>query len=98
MKNVILLTVDTLRKDVLGCYGNKNGLTPFVDSLQNKCIMFTKPQSIGPYTQASFPGILTSSYYLQYGRGKKLSPKRTLISEVLPVSYTHLTLPTICSV
>lgn len=81
--NVILLTVDTLRKDALGCYGNKSGLSPFIDSLEDKCIKFTKAQSIGPYTQASFPGILTSSYYLEYGREKKLSSKRTLISEVL---------------
>jgi len=83
MRNVILLTVDTLRKDVVGCYGNKSGLTPFIDSLQDNCIRFTRAQSIGPYTQASFPGILTSSYYLEYERGKKLSLKRTLISEVL---------------
>ena len=83
MKNVILLTIDTLRKDVLGCYGNKNGLTPFINSLQNKFIKFTNAQSTGPYTQASFPGILTSSYYLEYGRQKKCSPKRILISEVL---------------
>ncbi len=83
VKNVILLTIDTLRKDVLGCYGNKDGLTPFIDSLQDKCIKFTNAQSTGPYTQASFPGILTSSYYLEYGRQKKLSPERTLISEVL---------------
>ena len=40
-------------------------------------------QAAGPYTQASFPGILTSSYYLEYGREKKLSPKKTLVSEVL---------------
>ncbi len=83
MKNVILLTIDTLRKDVLGCYGNKVGLTPFIDSLQNKFIKFTNAQSTGPYTQASFPGILTSSYYLEYGRQKKCSPKRTLVSEML---------------
>ena len=86
MKNVILLSIDALRKDVLGCYGNKDGLTPFIDSLQNKCIKFTNAQSTGPYTQASFPGILTSSYYLEYGRQKKCSPKRTLISEVLKKS------------
>jgi len=86
MKNVILLTLDALRKDVLGCYKNKDGLTPFIDSLQNKCIKFTNAQSTGPYTQASFPGILTSSYYLEYGRQKKCSPKRTLISEVLKKS------------
>jgi len=83
MKNIILLTIDALRKDVLGCYGNKNKLTPFLDSLQPKSIKFTNTQSTGPYTQASFPGILTSSYYLEYGRQKKCSPKRTFISEVL---------------
>jgi len=86
MKNVILLTIDALRKDVLGCYGNKNNLTPFLDSLQPKCIKFTESQTSGPYTQASFPGILTSSYYLEYGRQKKCSPKRTLISEILKKS------------
>jgi len=83
MKNVILLTIDALRKDALGCYGNEWGLTPFVDSLQDKCVRFTKGQASGPYTQASFPGILTSSYYLEYGKPEVLSPKRTLISEPL---------------
>ncbi len=31
----------------------------------------------------SFPGILTSSYFLEYGKPKRLSPQRTLVSEVL---------------
>jgi len=83
MKNVILLTIDACRKDALGCYSNKGGLTPFIDSLQNRCFKFTNGQAIGPYTQASFPGILTSSYYLEYGKPKGLSPNRTLISEPL---------------
>lgn len=82
----MLLTIDALRKDMLGCYGNENGLTPFIDSLCNKSILFKSAQSIGPHTQASFPGILTSSYYLEYGKEGKLSPKRTLISEVLKKS------------
>ncbi len=82
MKNIILFTIDTLRKDALGCYGSSKD-TPFIDSIQDKCIRFTNLQAIGPYTQASFPGILTSSYYLEYGKQKMLSTKRTLISEVL---------------
>jgi len=86
MKNVILITLDAIRKDALGCYGNTKNLTPFIDSMQNKSVVFTKGQSIGPYTQASFPGILTSSYYLEYGRPAGLSPQRTLISEVLQKS------------
>lgn len=83
MKNVILFTIDTLRKDVFGCYNQESKLTPFLDSLRDKCIKFTNMQAIGPYTQSSFPGILTSSYYLDYGREKRCSPQRTLISEVL---------------
>lgn len=86
MKNIILITVDTMRKDVFGCHGNKENLTPFIDSIQDRCIRFERMQSIGPYTQASFPGILTSSYYFAFpdhGRGKKLSRDRVLISEVL---------------
>jgi len=83
MKNVILLTIDTLRKDVLGCYGNKDGLTPFIDSIMDKCIVFENAQSVGPYTQASFPGILASTYVLEYGREQMLNPKKVLISEPL---------------
>jgi arylsulfatase A-like enzyme len=86
LKNVILLTIDTLRRDVLGCYGHSPSLTPFIDSLQTKCIRFNNAQTVGPYTQAAFPGILTSSYYLEYGYGKdkkKLSPHRKMVSEVL---------------
>jgi arylsulfatase A-like enzyme len=77
------LTVDALRRDALGCYGNDKGLTPFLDSLKNHSILFTKCQASGSYTQASFPGILTSSHYLEYGKTEMLSPKRTLISEPL---------------
>jgi arylsulfatase A-like enzyme len=86
LKNIILLTIDTLRQDVLGCYGNTSNLTPFMDSLQSKSLIFKNAQSIGPYTQAAFPGILTSSYYLEYGYGKdkkKLSPYRKMVSEAL---------------
>ena len=87
MKNVILLTIDALRRDALGCYGGKGGLSPFIDSIQDKCIRFTNTQSTGTYTESSFPGILTSSYYLDHGLSerstKKLSPNRKLISEAL---------------
>jgi arylsulfatase A-like enzyme len=87
MKNVVLLTIDCLRKDVLGCYGSQDGLTPFVDSIAEKSIRFTRAQTVAPYTQASFPGILTSSYYFDHAKEEKrmerLSPQRTLVSEAL---------------
>jgi len=83
MKNVILLTLDATRKDVFGVYGSKRGLTPFIDTLKDKSIIYTRGQTTGPYTQASFPGILTSSHYLEYGKPMGLAPERTLISEPL---------------
>ncbi len=82
MPNVILLTIDALRRDSLGCYGGGN-LTPTLDCLAEKGLKFLRACSSGPYTQAAFPGILTSSYYLDYGRQKMLSGKRVLISEAL---------------
>ncbi len=83
MKNIVLLTIDALRKDRLGCYGNEQGLSPFIDSLQNKSLVFSRAQACGPYTQTSFRGILTSSHFLDYGLEEELSFERTLISEPL---------------
>jgi arylsulfatase A-like enzyme len=83
MTNIVLLTIDALRKDRLGCYGNEKGLTPFIDSLQPRSLIFSKAQACGPYTQTSFRGILTSSHFLDHGLEEELSFERTLISEPL---------------
>lgn len=83
MANVILITIDAVRRDMFGCYGNPLNLSPFIDSLSDQSLLFLKAQSSGPYTQAAFPGLLTSSYYLDYGKPGRLSGYRTLISEVL---------------
>jgi arylsulfatase A-like enzyme len=83
MKNVILITLDATRRDVFGLYGNHNGLTPFVDSLKDRSLVFSRCQSAGPYTQASFPAILCSGYYLDYGKPEGLAPERTIVSEIL---------------
>lgn len=83
MKNVVLVTLDATRRDVFGIYGNKKGLTPTFDSLRDNSLVYTRGQSIGPYTQASFTGLLTSSYYLDHWQKEGLSPEHTLISEPL---------------
>jgi len=83
MKNVVLLTIDVLREDVVGLYGHRQGLTPFLDSLRGNALLFTRCRSTGPYTQAAFPGLLASSYFLEYGTPRQLSPQRTLVSEVV---------------
>lgn len=65
--NVILLTIDTLRADRLGCYGYDRPITPNLDRLAAKGIRFSQAISGGSWTQAAFPVILTSTYASMYG-------------------------------
>ncbi len=62
--NVVLITIDCLRKDHLGCYGYGKKTSPFIDSLARKSFVFDRAYSIGPNTPHSFPGLFTSNYCL----------------------------------
>lgn len=82
--NIILLTIDTLRTDRLGCYGNRAQLTPNIDRLANSGIRFEQAISGGSWTQAAFPVILTSSYAAMYGGCLgRLAPERPSPIETL---------------
>jgi arylsulfatase A-like enzyme len=94
IENVILITIDSLRADHLGCYGYHKKITPKLDELAENGIIFTHAFSNGPQTTASFPSILTSTYPLMYEVSKQqlskhrlmiqqLSKHRIMISEVL---------------
>lgn len=65
--NIILLTIDTLRPDRLGCYGFKQNLTPNIDRLASSGTRFTQAITGGSWTQAAFPVMLTSTYASMYG-------------------------------
>lgn len=65
--NVILLTIDTLRADRLGCYGCERPLTPNLDRLAEQGVRFTQAVTGGSWTQAAFPVLLTSTYASMYG-------------------------------
>jgi len=60
--NIVLITVDTLRADALGCYGNQNAKTPFIDSLASKGILFENVMCQAPATGPSFASMMTSKY------------------------------------
>ena len=84
IKNVVLITVDCLRADHLSCYGYERKTTPNLDELAKKGILFTHAFANGPWTPASFPSILTSTYPLQYPHfDYHLSPERVMLSEIL---------------
>lgn len=60
-KNIILITVDCLRADHLGCMGYKKNLTPMIDKLAKEGILFENAISNGYNTLYSVPSFLTST-------------------------------------
>ena len=60
--NVILITIDALRADHLGCNGYKRNTSPNINKLANEGILFTQVIGQGMNTFASLPSIITSTY------------------------------------
>jgi choline-sulfatase len=65
--NVILITIDTVRADHLGCYGAKDIQTPTLDALAHDGIVFEHAISQVPLTWPSHAVILTGLYPFQNG-------------------------------
>jgi len=61
-KNVILITVDNLRNDRLGCYGYDKDTTPFIDGIAEKGIVFENCISQSPNLLSSYISLFTSEY------------------------------------
>lgn len=65
--NVVLITIDTLRADHVGCYGAQNVKTPTLDSLARDGVVFERAISQVPLTWPSHAVILTGTYPFQNG-------------------------------
>ncbi|MCX5657306.1 MAG: sulfatase-like hydrolase/transferase, partial [Candidatus Omnitrophica bacterium] len=61
--NVILIIVDSLRPDHLGCYGYERNTSPCIDKLAKESVVFTQAISQGPATIPSVPSLFTSNYF-----------------------------------
>ena len=58
--NIVLITIDCLRFDRLGCYGNSRNISPNIDSLASMGALFLQEISNGGRTPDSFPSIMAS--------------------------------------
>jgi arylsulfatase A-like enzyme/Flp pilus assembly protein TadD len=65
--NVLLVTIDTLRQDRVGVYGNPRGLTPNVDRLAARGIRYTHAFSPVPLTLPAHASILTGLLPRRHG-------------------------------
>jgi arylsulfatase A-like enzyme/Flp pilus assembly protein TadD len=65
--DVLLITVDTLRADALGAFGNERASTPWIDRLAEGGLRFTRAYAHNVVTLPSHSNILSGRYPFEHG-------------------------------
>ena len=60
LKNIIIISVDTLRADHLGCYGYPINTSPTIDAFSRDGVLFSNCYALTPLTAPSFSTLMTS--------------------------------------
>lgn len=86
--NIILIAIDTLRADHLGCYGYTKGTSPNIDQFAKDSVVFENCFAVGIPTHPAYTTIMTGIHPLIHKivchAGKvDLSPTITMLSEYL---------------
>ncbi len=84
--NVILIIIDTLRADHLGCYGYKKSTSPHMDALAKEGFLFKNCYTQASWTKPSTASILTSLYppiHQTISDGSALPDEIVTLAEIL---------------
>jgi arylsulfatase A-like enzyme/Flp pilus assembly protein TadD len=85
--NVVLVTIDTLRADRLGCYGYSKIETPALDKLAQRGVLFENAIAQAPLTSPSHASMLTGVYptvhKVRDTGGFILEPANITLAEIL---------------
>lgn len=60
--NLLVISIDTLRADRLGCYGYARGTSPNIDRLVARGVLFEEAISAAPWTLPSYASLFTGLY------------------------------------
>ncbi len=85
-QRIVLITIDTLRADHLGCYGYPRGASPFLDDLARESVVFEQVISSCSHTAPSHASLFTSLQPAQHRllvNGERLDDRLLTIAEVL---------------
>ena len=73
-RNLVLVTIDTLRADRLGCYGNREVATPRLDAIAASGALFEQATVHVPLTRPSHASIFTGRLPAEHGLRDNVSP------------------------
>ena len=83
IKNVVLIMLDTLQFNYLGCYGNKVVKTPNIDRLARQGFLFENAYSEGLPTVPVRRALMTGRFTLPYGGWQPLAPDDTTVADIM---------------
>jgi arylsulfatase A-like enzyme len=85
--HVVLVSIDTLRADHLGCYGYDQPTSPRIDAFSREAVLFEEVVAAAPSTLASHASLLTSLVVPHHGasfaRRAPLPADRLTLADVL---------------
>lgn len=82
--NVLMLVLDQLRADQLHCFGNPRETSPNIDSLADSGVIFTRFNTVAPWTSPSFASLHTSLYPSRHGVTLFWRPGMPLLNKDIP--------------
>ena len=71
--NILILLIDTLRLDHLGCYGYDRRTSPSIDAFAEHAVVFTQLMPQSSWTRPSVASLLTSTYPPVHGANTSYS-------------------------
>jgi arylsulfatase A-like enzyme len=83
-ERVIIISIDALRADHLGCYGYSRKTSPFIDEFAKESVIFENAVTPRPKTTPSLVSMLSGQYPYRHGVRNLNHPLKTTIG--LPVS------------
>lgn len=88
--NVVLIVLDTLRADRLGCYGYPLATTPNLDRLAAQATRYAAAYTTAPWTLPSHASLFTGLYPLEHGAERALD--RDGLPRELPLTDSAFTI------
>ncbi len=92
--NVLLVVVDAMRRDTLGCYGAERVKSPHIDALAKEGVVFENAFTQAPFTWTSFGSLLSGKYPRRHGLlemapGLRFPPNITLPFHLKSAQFEH---------
>lgn len=88
--NVILISIDTLRADHLGCYGYQRPTSPRIDGFTGQATLYTRALAAASWTVPTHASLFTGKF--PYEHGAHYYEVWQPVNNANPLSRRHLTL------